>query len=221
MRSLNAGESQKFEKPLRLSEMEMMVDPVSEWKQIFNDAWRLERDYFYDASMHGVDWNLMKERYSKMLEGAMTREEVDFVIGEMIGELNSSHTYHGGGDLQEETKVNVGYLGVNWHADGKYYKIKKIIRGASWDAEARSSLDQPGVDDKRRRLYSGSKWGAGHNGAGTICLFSGPGQKNSRTYLQFKSLPLTGSKTAIVQTLDNEYVCVTWPGWKANRKQSG
>ena len=62
----------------------------------------LERDYFYDANMHGVDWNKVKERYTKMLNGAMTREEVDFIIGEMIGELNASHTYHGGGDVEEE-----------------------------------------------------------------------------------------------------------------------
>ena len=79
----------------------MMVDPMAEWKEIFTDAWRMERDYFYDPNMHGVNWNTVKERYSKMLEGAITREEVDFIIGEMIGELNASHTYHGGGDVEK------------------------------------------------------------------------------------------------------------------------
>jgi tricorn protease len=138
-------ENQKFEKPLRIAEMKMLVDPVQEWQQIFNDAWRLERDFFYDSTMHGVDWNLVKERYAKMMKGAMTREEVDFIIGEMIGELSSSHTYHGGGDLETEKHSAVGYLGVNWEADGSYYKVKQIIRAAPWDAEARSSLDRPGV----------------------------------------------------------------------------
>ena len=143
---IDASEGQKFDKPLHLSDMQMMIDPRQEWQQIFTDAWRIERDYFYDPNMHGVDWNKTKERYSKMLAGAMTREEVDFIIGEMIGELSSSHTYHGGGDIEETKNEDVGYLGVNWEADGNYYKIKKILRGAEWDAEARSSLNMPGID---------------------------------------------------------------------------
>ena len=119
-----------------------------EWKQIFTDAWRLERDYFYDPNMHGVDWNLVKERYLKMLNDALTREDVNFIIGEMIGELNASHTYHGGGDGENEKKESFGYLGVDWQPDGKYYKIKKILKPATWDAEERSPLDESGVKIK-------------------------------------------------------------------------
>ena len=109
-----ANENQKFEKPLRISELQMTVNPVEEWKQLFMDAWRFERDYFYDAKMHGIDWNATKDRYLKMLDGAITREEADFIIGEMIGELNASHTYHGGGDMEATRSRNVGYLGVDW-----------------------------------------------------------------------------------------------------------
>src|SRR5262249_34865118 len=101
---LKPDEGQKMDKLLPVRDMMMEIDPVQEWKQLFTDAWRLERDYFYDPNMHGVDWNLVRERYSKMLAGAMTREEVDFIIGEMIGELNASHTYHGGGDIEEENR---------------------------------------------------------------------------------------------------------------------
>src|SRR5205814_1295331 len=103
---IGTGEGQKFEKPLHTSEMKMMINPEEEWKQLFTDAWRLERDYFYDAKMHGVDWNAMRTRYGKMLDGALTREEADFVIGEMIGELNASHTYHGGGDMEKTKNQN-------------------------------------------------------------------------------------------------------------------
>src|SRR5205085_10296246 len=74
---IKPDENQKFEKPLRIAEMQMAVDPMQEWQQIFLDTWRMERDYFYDPNMHGVDWNLVKERYSKMLKGAITREEVN------------------------------------------------------------------------------------------------------------------------------------------------
>ena len=110
---IQPAENQKFEKPLRVAEMQTMVDPAAEWKQIFADAWRIERDYFYDPGMHGVNWNQVKERYVKMLEGAMTREEANFVIGEMIGELNASHTYLSGGDLERPKTQNTGYLGVD------------------------------------------------------------------------------------------------------------
>ncbi|MDQ3142371.1 MAG: PDZ domain-containing protein [Bacteroidota bacterium] len=138
-------ENQKFEKPLRVAEMEMTVEPMKEWKQIFMDAWRFERDFFYDIDMHGVNWNQVKTQYLKILESATTREELNFVLGEMIGELNASHTYRGGGDEDQIKRKNVGYLGVNWEADGDYYKIKKIIKAASWDAEVRSPFDAPGL----------------------------------------------------------------------------
>jgi tricorn protease len=142
---ITPNENQKFEKTLPLADMQMMVDPVQEWKQISMDVWRFERDYFYDAGMHGVDWKQARDRYLKMLDGAMSREEANFVIGELIGELNASHTYQGGGDIEAAKNKAVGYLGVDWQADGENYKIKKIIRGAPWDAEVRSSLDQPGA----------------------------------------------------------------------------
>lgn len=145
---IGAEEGQKLEKRLRTNEMSSWVNPRGEWKQILTDAWRLERDYFYDPNMHGVDWNKVKEQYLKMLEGAVTREDVNFILGEMIGELNASHTYHGGG-VEEVTKHStVGYLGVDWAPEGPFYKIKKIIRAAPWDAESRSPLDLPGVPVK-------------------------------------------------------------------------
>ncbi|HUQ65140.1 MAG TPA: PDZ domain-containing protein, partial [Flavitalea sp.] len=145
---IKPDENQKFEKPLRIAEMQMAVEPMEEWKQIFLDTWRMERDYFYDPNMHGVNWNQVKDRYSKMLEGAMTREEVNVILGEMIGELNASHTYKGGGDEEREKSNAVGYLGIDWQAAGKYYKIKNIIRPAAWDAEVRSPLDISGTDIK-------------------------------------------------------------------------
>jgi tricorn protease len=74
-------ENQNLKKTIRTGEMTMMVDPAKEWKQLFMDTWRMERDYFYDAGMHAVDWNLVKERYLKMLDGATCREEVNFVFG--------------------------------------------------------------------------------------------------------------------------------------------
>jgi Uncharacterized protein related to the periplasmic component of the Tol biopolymer transport system len=201
---INAAENQKFEKPLRFSELQMMVNPVEEWKQLFMDAWRFERDYFYDANMHGIDWNTVKGRYLKMLEGALTREEADFVIGEMIGELNASHTYHGGGDVETTRSRNVGYLGIDWEPAGEYYKVKKIIRGAPWDAEARSPFDKPGINVKEGdyiMAVNGIPLTTAHD---PYMAFQGLADKTIE--ITYNSSPsMNGAKTAIVKALSDEY----------------
>jgi tricorn protease len=142
---LDIKAGQKFEKPMVTSEMEAPVDPRAEWRQIFRDVYRFERDFFYDPNMHGVNWEAMGERYSKVLEGAVTRWDVDFLIGEFIGELNASHTYHGGGDMEQAPQRSVGLLGVDWELANGAYRIKHIIRGGPWDSVIRSPLDEPGV----------------------------------------------------------------------------
>jgi tricorn protease len=200
---ITPNEGQKFEKTLPLADMQMAVDPVQEWKQLFMDVWRFERDYFYDAGMHGVNWVQAKDRYLKMLEGAMTREEADFIIGELIGELNASHTYHGGGDIETTRNKSVGYLGVDWQPDGDFYKIKKIIRGAPWDAEVRSSLDMPGVTIKEGDYILAVNGIPLTTSQEPFIAFTGLSNKTVEiTYNSTASW--TGAKTAIVKTMDDE-----------------
>jgi tricorn protease len=139
---------QKIETPLRTAELVMSVDPPAEWRQIFNDVWRFERDYFYDPNMHGVDWNGMRTRYGRLLDGAVTRWDVNFVIGDLISELNSSHTYRGGGDLETGPRRGVGLLGVDWSLENGAYRITRVIDGAPWDGEVRSPLGAAGVNVK-------------------------------------------------------------------------
>jgi tricorn protease len=136
----------KFEKPLRTSEMEMVVDPRAEWKQMFADTYRFERDFFYDPDMHGVDWDGMRDRYGRLIDDAVTRADVNFVLGEFIGELNASHTYRGGGDEEQPSRRGVGMLGVDWALENGAYRIASIVEGSAWDADARSPLREPGVD---------------------------------------------------------------------------
>jgi len=201
---ISPNENQKFDKTLPLADMQMMVDPAQEWKQIFMDVWRFERDYFYDAGMHGVDWKQAKDRYLKMLEGAMSREEANFVIGELIGELNASHTYQGGGDIEAAKNKAVGYLGVDWQADGENYKIKKIIRGAAWDAEVRSSLDQPGVTIKEGDFILAVNGVPLTTSQEPFIAFTG--LANKTVELTYNSSPSwDGAKTAIVKTMPDEY----------------
>ena len=143
---IDVKENQKLEKFVPLDDMEMTVQPKEEWKQLFTDAWRIERDFFYDKGMHGLDWQAVKKKYEALLDQAASREDVNFLLGELIGEMNASHTYKGGGDLEHASRKNVGYLGIDWAVNNGAYQIKKILSGAEWDAEVRSPLAEPGVD---------------------------------------------------------------------------
>jgi tricorn protease len=96
--------------------------------------------------MHGVDWNAMRTRYGKLIDDAVTRWDVNFVIGELIAELNSSHTYVSGGDFETPPRRGVGLLGADFTLENGAYRIKKIIDGGPWDSEVRSPLREPGAN---------------------------------------------------------------------------
>jgi len=135
---------------LKLDGMRVEVDPPQEWKEIFNEVWRQERDYFFEPSMNGVDWQKTKEQYAQLLPYVADRYSLTYIMGEMIGELSNSHTYVGGGDFPDLHPVNVGLLGADYEADAAsgMYRIKKIFSGENWDAHARSPLTEPGVNVK-------------------------------------------------------------------------
>jgi len=145
---IDVKEKQKFEKTLDLTAIEVPVDPRAEWRQLFMDTFRIERDFFYDPGMHGVNWGALKERYMSILDDAVTRWDVDWIIGEFLGELNASHTYHGGGDVEHGPTRSTGMLGVDWDLANGAYRIKRIVRGGPWDTGVRSPLDEPGVNVK-------------------------------------------------------------------------
>lgn len=146
---IDLKEKQTLDKPMDLAGIEVPLDPRAEWKQIFADVYRFERDYFYDPNMHGVAWAAMRDRYAKLVDEAATRFDVNWVIGEFIGELNSSHTYHGGGDEEKAPSRSVGMLGVDWELANGAYRIKTIVRGGAWDSAVHSPLDEPGINVKQ------------------------------------------------------------------------
>lgn len=145
---IDAAENQKMDKPMPTQQLEATIDPKAEWTQIYKDSWRIFRDYFYDKNMHGVDWKELGERYGKLVDYCVTRWDLNYLIGELISELNASHTYRGGGDTDEAPIKNVGYLGVDWAEANGAYKVAKIIKGAAWDTEVQSPLSLPGVKVK-------------------------------------------------------------------------
>jgi tricorn protease len=135
---------------IKLDGMKVEVDPPQEWKEMFNEVWRQERDYFFEPAMNGVDWQKIKDQYSQLLPYVSDRYSLTYVMGEMIGELSNSHTYVGGGDFPDLHPVNVGLLGADYEVDlsSHVYRIKKIFSGENWDAHARSPLTEPGVNIK-------------------------------------------------------------------------
>lgn len=136
------------------SGMSAKIEPRLEWKQVFTDAWRLQRDFFYDPNMHQVNWNAVREQYAKMLDDCGSREDVSYVISEMISELNVGHAYYREGEADGGPSVSVGMLGCDFElvpaANGEpaAYRIKRIIAGGPWDSDARGPLSQPGVKVK-------------------------------------------------------------------------
>ena len=132
---------------LKLDTMTMEVDPPAEWKQIFNEVWRQERDYFFEASMNGVNWEQERTKYAQLLPYVADRLSLTYILGEMIGELSNSHTYVGGGDYPDIDGVNVGLLGADFAADTSsgMYRIAKIYPGENWNGNLRSPLTEPGV----------------------------------------------------------------------------
>ncbi len=195
---------QKMEKKLATAALEATIDPVAEWRQLFNEAWRLERDYFYDPGMHGVDWKAMRERYGKLLDDAVTRWDVNFIIGELISELNSSHTYRGGGDEEQGERMGVGLLGCDFALESGAYKIARILEGAPWDSEARSPLRQPGVKVKEGDYLLAVNRVPLDTAKEPWAALQGLASKTVLLTLNDKPI-MEGAKEVLVETLESEY----------------
>jgi tricorn protease len=214
---LDVKEKQSFDKPLNLDDIQVPVEPRAEWRQIFMDAYRFERDFFYDPGMHGVNWNAMKERYLTLLDEAVTRWDVNWVIGEFLGELNASHTYHGGGDEEHGPDRSVGMLGVDWELANGAYRIARIVRGGPWDAGVRSPLDDPGVNVKEGEYVLAVNGVALDVKKDPWASFDALGQKT--VVLTVNSSPsMTTARQVVVTCLDSE-VELRFRAWVEERRQ--
>ena len=142
---VSASASQKLDKPVSTSGMTVRINPREEWKQMFVDAWRMERELFYDPTMHGVDWQKIREHYEPMVDDCVSRRDLGFLIGEMIAELNVGHAYYRSGDVENGPSSNVGMLGCTFEKENDAYKIGAIFEGAAWDVDARNPLRAAGI----------------------------------------------------------------------------
>jgi tricorn protease len=135
---------------LKLDDLEMKIDPVKEWRQIFNEGWRIYRDWFYVENMHGVDWQKLKEKYAALLPYVSHRMDLDYIFGELVSELNVGHAYVSYGDFKKVKRMDTGLLGAELTADKESgrYKITKIYTGENWNPQTRSPLTEQEVDVK-------------------------------------------------------------------------
>ena len=134
---------------LALDRIEVKIDPRAEWNQIFHEAWRINRDYFYDPGFHGADWNAMHAKYAAFLPDVSVRQDLNRVMRWMSSELAVGHHRLGGGDSLANTDTRPGgLLGADYAVENGRYRFRKVYGGLNWNPELRSPLTEPGVDVK-------------------------------------------------------------------------
>jgi tricorn protease len=133
---------------ISLTGLEMTVDRHAEWAQIYDECWRQMRDFFFSPTMNGADWPAMKAKYAALVPYAQTRYDITYLLGELIGEIHSGHTYVGGGDAPKAPRVPMGLLGAELSRDAqsRAYRIDRIVRGENWEEAERSPLTEIGVN---------------------------------------------------------------------------
>ena len=133
-----------------INRVRVSINPIEEWKQMYSEAWRLQRDFFWVKNMSGINWKNIHERYFKLVERVSTRTEFSDLTWEMQGELGTSHCYEFGGDYKPRRNYNIGLLGAELEFDNNFkaYKITKIHKGDLWSGHMTSPLLRPGINMK-------------------------------------------------------------------------
>ena len=191
--------------PVNLSNMKITVDYPQEWAQIFDEAWRAYRDGFYVENMHGVDWKAIKAQYAPLLPFAKTRLDLNYIIGEMIGELNCGHAYVNPGETERPERIQTGLLGAEISRDKSgFFRLEKIIPGTSWSKDLRSPLTEPGVEAKAGD-YIVAIDGVPTNSVKDMYALL-VGKADVPTELSLNSKPeLSGARKIVITPIENEY----------------
>jgi tricorn protease len=133
-------------KTLNLTSMEVRIDPAADWKEIFHEAFRIERDFFYDPGFHGLDLAASEKKYAAYLPGLASRDDLNYIFMEAMGDLTVGHLFVNGGDGPEVKRVPVGLLGADYKIENGRYRFAKIYDGENWNPHLHAPLTQPGVN---------------------------------------------------------------------------
>jgi tricorn protease len=133
---------------LHLDQMSVWVVPQVEWKQMYHEVWRIERDFFYDKNLHGLNLPAAETEYARFLPGIASRNDLNYLFNEMLGQINVGHMFVRGGDMPEVPRVSVGLLGADYTIDHGRYRFAKVYAGENWNPRLHAPLTQPGVNVK-------------------------------------------------------------------------
>ncbi|MEM7474822.1 MAG: S41 family peptidase [Planctomycetota bacterium] len=211
---LSAAPGQKLGESVSTDGMRMEIDRRAEWKQIFHEAWRLERDFFYDPTMHGVDWEAVRDSYEPLLDDCVSRQDLSFVIREMISEINVGHAYYREGDVERGPREQTGLLGCQFELAGGRVRFAKLWQGGIWDTDARNPLAAAGVQVGDALLAV--------NG---VQLEKGVNPYKYFLGLSGRAITLTvqsgkkDSRQVVVKPLSSDYMLRFWSGIEATRAE--
>ncbi len=202
---------------LNLGDVGMMVDPSAEYKQMFWQVWRYERDQFYDPGMMGLNWKSIGDKYSKMLDNVGERSDLDYIFGQMIGELGTGHAYVQPGPTGSDPMAPpAAYLGADFGRVGQSVVIKKIYRGSVYDPSVRGPLGGLGIDVKEGEylLAIDGQPVTAKTGVSSMLL----GKRGKRITLTVGSQPgMSGSRTVEV-TGGSDETLLRYETWVDERR---
>lgn len=132
--------------PLQLDSMEAYVDPKPEWEHMYHQVWRGERDFFYDPGLHGLHRDVIEKKYEPYLENIASRDDLNYLFEEMLGEMTVGHMFVGGGDRPEVKRVRGGLLGADYTVENGRYRFARVYNGENWNPRLNAPLTQPGVN---------------------------------------------------------------------------
>ncbi|WP_298301437.1 S41 family peptidase [uncultured Erythrobacter sp.] len=212
----DAGEKLEA-KPVSLAGLRMRIDPAQEWRQIFNDVWRMEKEYFYDPNMHGLDWEAVRVRYEPLLAHVGRREDLNELLVEMIGEMQVGHNRVGGGELYDNSSASPGLLGADIAIASGRYRISKIYDGEQWNPFLAAPLAAPGVDANEGDYIIAVNGQELTEADNIYAVLSGAA--GTQVSLTVASTPNGTRRTSVIEPVGSENGLRLWDWIEANRKR--
>jgi len=165
-------------KPLNLGGLVTTIDPRTEWRQIYHETWRIQRDFLYDPHTHGLDIAKIEAKYKPYLDSLASRDEFTYLCTEMLGEVNIGHMFMGG-PFHPDTEPKTGLLGADYSVENGRYKIVKILGGQNWTPGLASPLTLPGVYVKQAEYLLAVNGRELHAGDNLYSFFEGTAGKQT------------------------------------------
>ncbi len=136
-------------KALETQNIEIKVKPREEWRQMYREIWRIQREFFYDPNLHGLDLEKARKKYAPYVEAVASRQDLNYLFAEMLGEMTVGHLGVGGGDIPRADRISTGLLGANYTIENGRYRFARIYSGENWNPQFQAPLTQPGVNVKK------------------------------------------------------------------------